>query len=171
LRDKDASYFHLTELIKLYPHNHEAYIKLAEYLSAKNELSLANEYLIQSLYYTRNDRKKNTQALGWLGLNYMKTNNYSEGKAYLEQVTDQFPEQISATIRAYGALIKYARENKQKNDFQRYVAAVQRYAVRIIEDERVHEFPLLYRRMAQVMTIAGDIAEAQRWQSMQSDSN
>ncbi|MFT4809852.1 MAG: tetratricopeptide (TPR) repeat protein [Paraglaciecola sp.] len=171
LRDKDASYFHLTELIKLYPHNHEAYIKLAEYLSAKNELSLANEYLIQSLYYTRNDRKKNTQALGWLGLNYMKTNNYSEGKAYLEQVTDQFPEQISATIRAYGALIKYARENKQKNDFQRYVAAVQRYALRIIEDERVHEFPLLYRRMAQVMTIAGDIAEAQRWQSMQSDSN
>jgi hypothetical protein len=101
----------------------------------------------------------------------MKTNNYSDGKAYLEQVTDQFPEQISATIRAYGALIKYARENKQKNDFQRYVAAVQRYAVRIIEDERVHEFPLLYRRMAQVMTIAGDIAEAQRWQSMQSDSN
>jgi tetratricopeptide (TPR) repeat protein len=171
LKDKDASYFHLTELIKLYPHNHETYIKLAEHLSAKNELSLANEYLIQSLYYTRNDKKKNTQALGWLGLNYMKAKNYREGKAYLEQVTDQFPEQIGATIRAYGALIKYARENNQNNDFQRYVAAVKRYAERLIEDERVHEFPLLYRRMAQVMIIADDIAESQRWQSMQSDSN
>jgi len=171
LRDKDASYFHLTELIKLYPHNHETYIKLAEYLSAKNELSLANEYLIQSLYYTRSDKKKNTQALGWLGLNYMKAKNYHEGKAYLEQVTDKFPEQIGVTIRAYGALIKYARKNNQNNDFQRYVSAVKRYAEQLIEDKRVHEFPLLYRRMAQIMTIAGDIAEAQRWQSMQSDSN
>jgi hypothetical protein len=101
----------------------------------------------------------------------MKAKNYSEGKAYLEQVTDQFPEQIGATVRAYGALIKYARENNQNNDFKRYVAAVKRYGEWLIEEERVQEFPLLYRRMAQVMTIAGDIAEAQRWQSMQSDSN
>lgn len=171
LRDKDASFFHLSELVKLHPHNHESYIKLAEHLSAKNELSLANEHLKQSLHYIRNDKTKETQALGWIGLNYMKANNYHEGKIYLEQVSEQFPEQIGATIRAYGALVKYSRENNQKTDFQRYVAGVKRYAQRLIDNDRVQEFPLLYRRMAQIMTIAGDTEEAQRWQSMQSGSS
>lgn len=171
LRNKDASYFHLTELIEQYPHNHESYIKLAQHLSSVGELAQANGHLKQSLYYTRNDAAKETQALGWIGLNSMKLSNYQGGKDYLEKVIEQFPEQIGACIRAYGALIKYARENNENSDFRRYVAGVKRYAKKLVEQERIQEFPLLYRRMAQIMTIAGDNAEAKRWQKMQPGSN
>ncbi len=171
LRDNKASYYHLSELVKLYPHNHDSYIKLAEYLTATGDLQQANNYLIDSLSYTRNDGTKETQALGWIGLNYMKLGNYQWGKEYLEQVVDQYPEQIADNIRAYGLLIKYSREKQQSNDFRSYVAAVKRYAKSVIENDQVKEFPLLYRRMAQIMTLAGDDAEAQRWQAMQSDES
>lgn len=171
LRKKEESYFHLTELIKRYPHNHESYIKLAQHLSSAGELAQANKFLKRSLYYTRNDATKKTQALGWIGLNFMKLSNYQEGKDYLEQVIEQFPDQIGASIRAYGALIKYANENKEHSDFRRYVAGVKRYAKNLVEQDRVQEFPLLYRRMAQIMTIAGDNAEVQRWQKMQSGND
>ena len=167
LRNKEASYFHLLELVKLYPHNHESYIKLAEHLSSENKLREANEYLKQSLYYTRNDQTKDTQALGWIGLNYMKLNDYDQGQAYLERVVDDYADQIGATIRAYGVLIKYAKERNQHNDFQSYLAGVKRYAKELVTQDRVTEFPLLYRRMAQIMTMAGDKAEADRWQQMQ----
>ncbi|MDM7860388.1 tetratricopeptide repeat protein [Alteromonas sp. ASW11-36] len=170
LRNKDATYFHLTEVIRLYPHNHESYIKLAEYLSAEGQLSQANEHLKRSLHYTRNDETKDTQALGWIGLNYMKMNDYEQGSDYLEQVIDDYSDQIGATIRAYGALIKYARERNEHDDFQSYLAGVKRYAKGLIEQDRVAEFPLLYRRMAQIMTIAGDTAEAERWQQMQAEN-
>ncbi|WP_100658587.1 tetratricopeptide repeat protein [Alteromonas flava] len=169
LRDNEASYFHLKELIEQYPHNHESYIKLAEYLSAKGELQQANRYLLSALNYVRQDETKVTQALGWIGLNYMKLNNYTEGQRYLDQVIDDYPDQISASIRAYGLLIKYAQEQQRMDDFRAYLAAVKRYAKMLIATERVNEFPLLYRRMAQIMTMAGDTVEAQRWQSMQSD--
>ena len=167
LRNKEASYFHLLELVKLYPHNHESYIKLAEHLSSENKLREANEYLKQSLYYTRNDQTKDTQALGWIGLNYMKLNDYDQGQAYLEQLVDDYADQIGATIRAYGVLIKYAKERNQHNDFQSYFAGVKRYAKGLVAQDRAAEFPLLYRRMAQIMTMAGDKAEADRWQQMQ----
>lgn len=171
LRNKEAMYFHLNELIKLHPHNHESYIKLAQHLSSERKFAPAIDYLKRSLNYTRNDKTKETQALGWIGLNYMKLNNYAQGKAYLDQVVDQYSDQIGATIRAYGSLIKYARDNSQTNDFNNYVAAVQRYAKRLIAQERDKDFPLLYRRMAQIMTMAGDSAEAQRWQKMQPSNN
>lgn len=166
LRNKEAFYFHLTELIKLHPHNHESYIKLAEFLSANGKFKEAVTPLKQSLYYVRNDRSKSSQALGWIGLNHMRTNNYEEGKLYLEQIVDDYSEQIAATMRAYGTLVKYAKENKQNKDMYGYVNAVERYANMLIKQDRVQEFPLLYRRMAQIMTIAGDNSEAQRWQAL-----
>jgi tetratricopeptide (TPR) repeat protein len=170
-RDKDASLFHLREVVKLHPHNHESYIKLAEYYSSEGKLIEAIDSLKQSLYYTRNDDSKKTQALGWIGTNFMRLNDYEKGKEYLEQVVDGYSDQIGATMRAYGSLIKYSRDNKEYNDFRRYLADVKRYAKGLIEDERVNEFPLLYRRMAQIMTIAGENAEASRWQQMQPENN
>ena len=171
LRNRDASLAHLQTLIELYPHNHESYIKVAEFLSASGDSEQAIEFLKQSLFYTRNDRTKDTQALGWIGSNYMKLQQYERGQQYLEQVVDDYPEQIGATIRAYGTLIKYSLEQKENSDFRRYLAGVKRYANSLIEQDRVNEFPLLYRRMAQIMTIAGDKNEAQRWQNMQSSTN
>ena len=167
LRNNEAAYFHLSELVKLYPHNHESYIKLGEYLSGKGDVQKANEYLEQSLYYARNDEAKETQALGIMGLNYMKSNQYEKGQTYLEQIANDYPEQIAATIRSYGVLIKYAKQNNQNKDFYRYKNDVTRYANLLIKNERVDEFPLLYRRMAQIMTLADDSAEAKRWQLMQ----
>lgn len=167
LRKNESAFFHLTEVLKLHPHNHESYIKLAEYLTSKGELQGANNYLKTSLYYARNDAAKETQVFGIMGLNYMKMNQYQQGKAYLELIVDDYPEQIAASIRSYGTLIKYAKENNQTSDFYRYIGDVKRYATLLINNERVDEFPLLFRRMAQIMTIAGDNEEAQRWLSMQ----
>lgn len=170
VRNREASLHHLRTLVDLYPHNHESYLKLAEYLSPEGELEQANRYLKQSLFYARNDGAKITQALGWIGLNYMKMGNYNAGRDFLEQVIDDHPDQIGSTIRAYGSLIKYSLENEESSDFRRYIAGVKRYAKMLIDQERVDEFPLLYRRMAQIMTIAGEKAEAQRWQNMQASN-
>ena len=171
VRDREASAFHLKELIKQYPHNHESYIKLAELESASGNFQQSIQYLERSMYYARNDAAKKTQALGWIGSNYMKLGNYSEAVRYFENIIDQHPDQIAATMRAYGALIKFARDENQRDDFHRYVAGVKRYAKNLIAQDRVNEFPLLYRRMAQIMTIAEDKVEAQRWQSMQAENN
>lgn len=168
LNDREASYLHLNELRKLYPHNHETYIKLAEFESAKGNSALAIQYLKRSLHYTRQDNSKRTQALGLIGLNYMKAKNYQEGKLYFEQIVDDHADQIGATIRAYGSLVKFAKDNRQTKDLNRYVNGVQRYARLLINQERVDEFPLLYRRMAQIMTIAGNSTEAEKWEALHS---
>ncbi|MFC3096036.1 hypothetical protein DRW07_05995 [Alteromonas sediminis] len=167
LRNKEQHYFHLSEVIRLYPHNHESYIKMAEYLSAEGKFSQANAHLQRSLHYTRNSVEKEVQALGWLGLNYMKLNDYFKGKSYLQDVVRQYPEQIGANIRAYGLLVKYARDNNQNDDLRQTVDAVKDYASALIEAGRDKEFPLLYRRMAQIMTLAGESEEAKHWQALQ----
>ncbi len=170
LRNKEAAFFHLKKLVELYPHNHESYIKLGEHLISKGEWSKANRYLEQSLHYVRGNETKTIQAYGMIGLNYMKSNQFEKGKEYLENIVNDFPDQISANIRAYGALIKYAKQTGNNKDFYRYINDVKRYANLLIKNERVDEFPLLYRRMAQIMTIAGESSEAQRWQSMQTQA-
>jgi len=165
--NQEASYIHLRELVKLYPHNHETYVKLAELESKKGQNKQAIQYLKRSLHYTRNDQTKETQALGLIGLNYMRANQYDDGKLYFEKIVDNYADQIGATIRAYGSLIKFAKDNNQSKDLNQHINGVQRYAKRLINDGRAEEFPLLYRRMAQIMTIAENKAEAERWQSLQ----
>ena len=163
LRDQNKIKFHLDELFKLYPHNHESHLKKAESLSREGSYRDAIYYLEQSLNYTRGDDTKVTQAIGWLGLSYMRINEYDKGIEYLETIIDDYSDQVGATLRAYGTLVKYAKENNKANDLKRYVDGVQNYADLKISEGKDKEFGLLYRRMSQILTLAGDPINAKKW--------
>ncbi|MEL0068359.1 MAG: hypothetical protein VW874_08860, partial [Gammaproteobacteria bacterium] len=66
-----------------------------------------------------------------------------------------------------GTLVKYAKEYNKSRDLTRYVAGAQRYAEQIIKEGRDKEFGLLYRRMSQILTMAGDPINAKKWQDRQ----
>lgn len=163
LRDQNKIKFHLDELFKLYPHNHESHIKKAESLSRAGSYRDAIYYLNQSLNYTRGDDTKVTQAIGWLGLSFMRIREYDKGVEYLQTIINDYSDQVGATLRAYGTLVKYAKEYNKKDDLNRYVNDVQNYAELMIEQGRDKEFGLLYRRMSQILTMAGDPIESKKW--------
>jgi tetratricopeptide (TPR) repeat protein len=171
VRDNEARSHHLKELINQYPHNLDSLINVAEDLSSQGYYEAANKHLKRSLYYTRSDAGKEIQIFGMLGLNYMKSNNYPKGVESFERIIEDYSDNIPATIRAYGVIIKYARDNKQTQDIRYFLNAVQGYANGLIDSGNADEFPLLYRRMAQIMTLAGEHAEAKRWQAMQTQSS
>jgi hypothetical protein len=68
---------------------------------------------------------------------------------------------------AYGNLIKYSREFDRSKDVDRYVNDVQRYARSLIRQGKEQEYPLLYQRMSQLMTMGGYTAEAEEWAKAQ----
>ena len=93
----------------------------------------------------------------------MRTREYDKATDLLLEVTRKYPDQIGATLRAYGNLVKYSRDSGKTKELDRYVEDVQRYARSLIRSGKDEEFPLLYQRMAQIMTIGGYPAEAQEW--------
>lgn len=163
LRNPPAMYRHLDKIFELYPHNRESYIKIAEAMNREGKWSEAIPYLERSLYYTRGDEEKIAQSMGWLGAAHLRTGNYDKGSELLLTVVDRYPDQIDLALKAYGNLIKYAREQGKKNDLDRYIRDVQRYAGSLIRQGKDEEYPLLYTRMSQLMTMGGYTAEAQEW--------
>ena len=83
------------------------------------------------------------------------------------EVTEKYSDQIGLTLRAYGNLIKYSRDKGKVKDLERYVKAVQRYARSLIRKEKDKDYPLLYQRMSQLMTMGGYEAEAKEWAEAQ----
>jgi tetratricopeptide (TPR) repeat protein len=163
LRNPSAMYYHLNQIIELYPHHRQTYMKIAEEMSKDGKWRDVIPYLERSLYYTRGDEQKIAETIGWLGTAYFRTGENDKATKLLLEVTREYPGQIGATLRAYGNLIKHARDNGKTKDLDRYIEDVQGYARSLIRDERDEEFPLLYQRMAQLMTIGGYAAEAQEW--------
>ncbi len=165
LRDRKAAYRHFSKVIELYPHNRESYIKLAEIMGKEGKPADAIPLLERSLYYTRGDEVMTAETTGQLGTAYLKNGEYDKATAALLQIPARYPDQIGASLRAYATLIKYARQRGETGDAERYVEDVQDYARALIRAGRDKEYPLLYRRMAQIMTMAGDEAEARKWLS------
>ena len=120
-------------------------------------------YLEQSLYYTRGDETKIAEAIGWLGTAHFRTGNPEKATELLLEVTRKYSDQIGLTLRAYGNLIKHARDNGKVRDVERYVEDVQGYARSLVKKGKDEEYPLLYRRMSQLLTMGGYTAEAQEW--------
>ena len=162
-RNPQAMYYYLDKILELYPHNRETYIKIAEELSKDGKWREVIPYLERSLYYTRGDETKIAETVGWLGAAHLRTGEYEKATDLLLQVTKEFPDQVDQTLRAYGNLIKSSRERRQAKDLDRYVKDVQRYARSLIRKGEDEEYPLLYKRMSQLMTMAGDSAAAREW--------
>ncbi len=167
LSNSSAMYYHLYQILKQYPHNRESYIKIAEAMSKDGKWREVIPYLEQSLYYTRGDEIKIAETIGWLGTAYFRTGENEKAADLLLEVTEKYSDQIGSTLRAYGNLIKHARENGEVKDLDRYVKDVQRYAQSLIRRGKDDEFPLLYQRMSQVMTMGGYTAEAKEWAEAQ----
>jgi tetratricopeptide (TPR) repeat protein len=163
LRNPRAMYYHLNKILELYPHNRETYMKIAEAMSKDGRLPEAIPYLEQSLHYTRGDEQKIAETIGWLGTAYFRTGEDEKATDLLLEVTSEYSDQIGLTLRAYGNLIKHARDTGQSRDVERYVDDVQRYARSLIREGKVEDYPLLYKRMSQLMTMSGYSEEAQEW--------
>ncbi len=167
LGNYEAVKFHYKELMKLYPYNHESYMNLAETYSREGSYREAIYHLQQSLYFSRGDETKESLARVLLGLTHFKASDYDQGTEYLIGVINDYPDQVGACLRAYGTLVKYARDNNRSRDLNRYIGDAQRYANRVIQRGLDKDFPLIYRRMAQIMTMAGNTNEARNWQRRQ----
>lgn len=120
-------------------------------------------HLKRALNYTRGDRKLDARITGWLGLTYFKLGEHEPASEYLLEVARNYPEQIHATLQAYGTLIKYSMQSGSAEDVDDYVDEAQRYAENIVSSGRDKEYPKLYMRMAQIMRLAGQESQARRW--------
>ena len=163
LRNPPAMYYHLNRIIELYPHNRETYMKIAEAMSMEGRWREVIPYLERSLYYTRGDDEKAAESINWLGTAHLRTGDYEKAKDLLLLMPNKYPDQIALTLRAYGNLIKYSRDNGIDKDVDRYVKDVQRYARSLIRQGKDKEFALLNQRMSQLMALAGYTAEAEEW--------
>ena len=112
-------------------------------------------------------KKKIAETIGWLGTAYLKTGEYEKATDLLLEMPRKYSDQIGLTLKAYGNLIKYSREQGKVKDLDRYVKDVQRYARSLIRKGTDKEYPLLYQRMSQLMTMAGSNAEAKEWADAQ----
>lgn len=167
LGNAKAMYYFLEKIIEEYPHNRESYMKLAEALSKDGKWPEVIRYLEQSMHYTRGDETKIAETIGWLGTAYLRTGEFDKATGLLLEVTEQYSDQIGLTLRAYGNLIRHSRERGNARDLKRYVDDVQRYARSLVRDGKDKDYPLLYQRMSQLMTMAGLAADAREWAEAQ----
>ena len=163
LRNPPAMYYFLEQILEVYPHNRETYMKIAEAMSKDGRWREVIPYLEQSLYYTRGDEQKIAETIGWLGTAYLRTGEAEKATDLLLEVTRKYSDQIGLTLRAYGNLIQSARDDGSNEDLDRYAKDVQRYARSLIRKGKDEEYPLLHKRMSQLMEMAGYTAEAQEW--------
>jgi tetratricopeptide (TPR) repeat protein len=163
LGNREAMYRHLNAIFSLYPHNRDSYMKMADAMSKDGKWREVIPYLERSLYYTRGDEKEIAETLGWLGTAHFKIGEREKATELLLEIPANYPEQIGLTLRAYGNLVKYASEAGKTRDVERYREDVQEYARSLIRQGKDKDYPLLYRRMAQIMTSAGDRAAAAAW--------
>ena len=163
LRNPPAMYRHLNRILELYPHNRETYMKIAEAMSKEGKWREVIPYLERSLDYTRGDEEKIAETTNWLGTAHLRTGNYEKATDLLLSVPGKYPDQIDLSLKAYGNLINYSRNNRKDKDLDRYVRDVQRYGKSLVRQGKDQEYPLLYKRMSQLMAMGGYTAEAQEW--------
>jgi tetratricopeptide (TPR) repeat protein len=169
MRNTQAMYYHLQKIFELYPHNRESYMNLAELMSRDGKWREVIPYLEESLYYTRGDQRKIAETIGWLGTAYLKTGEEEKATDLLLKVTTEYSDQIDLTLRAYGNLIRHAREKGKVKDVDRYIKGVQRYAKSLIRKGKDKDYPLFYKRMSQIMALGGYDQEARQWAKDQAE--
>ena len=163
LKNKQAQYYHLDQLFKLYPHNRESYINLATLLSQDGRWAEVIPLLERSLSYTRGREELVVEAVGWLGTAHLKTGNTVEATELLLSIPENYPDQIGMSLRAYGNLIKYSVDSSDTQTTQQYLTSLENYANTLVASGASDNYPRLNQRMTQLMTMGGDKAGAARW--------
>lgn len=163
LKNKQAQYYHLDQLFKLYPHNRESYINLATLLSQDGRWAEVIPLLERSLSYTRGREELIVEAVGWLGTAHLKTGNTVEATELLLSIPENYPDQIGMSLRAYGNLIKHSVDSSDTQTTQQYLTSLENYANTLVASGASDSYPRLNQRMTQLMTMGGDKAGAARW--------
>ena len=165
LKNKQAQYYHLDQLFKLYPHNRESYINLATLLSQDGRWAEVIPLLERSLSYTRGRKELVVEAVGWLGTAHLKTGNTVEATELLLSIPENYPDQIGMSLRAYGNLIKHSVDSSDAQTTQQYLTSLENYANTLVASGASDSYPRLNQRMTQLMTMGGDKAGATRWRA------
>ncbi len=165
LKNKQAQYYHLDQLFKLYPHNRESYINLATLLSQDGRWAEVIPLLERSLSYTRGREELVVEAVGWLGTAHLKTGNTAKATELLLSIPEDYPDQIGMSLRAYGNLIKHSVDSRDAQTTEQYLTSLENYANTLVASGASESYPRLNQRMAQLMNMAGDKAGAARWRA------
>lgn len=165
LKNKQAQYYHLEQLFKLYPHNRESYINLATLLSQDGRWAEVIPLLERSLSYTRGREELVVEAVGWLGTAHLKTGNTAKATELLLSIPEDYPDQIGMSLRAYGNLIKHSVDSRDAQKTEQYLTSLENYANTLVASGASESYPRLNQRMAQLMNMGGDKAGAARWRA------
>jgi len=165
LKNKQAQYYHLDQLFKLYPHNRESYINLATLLSQDGRWAEVIPLLERSLSYTRGREELVVEAVGWLGTAHLKTGNTAKATELLLSIPEDYPDQIGMSLRAYGNLIKHSSDSRDAQATEQYLTSLENYANTLVASGASESYPRLNQRMTQLMTMGGDKAGAARWRA------
>ncbi len=165
LKNKQAQYYHLEQLFKLYPHNRESYINLATLLSQDGRWAEVIPLLERSLSYTRGREELVVEAVGWLGTAHLKIGNSAKATELLLSIPEDYPDQIGMSLRAYGNLIKHSVDSRDAQTTEQYLTSLENYANTLVASGASESYPRLNQRMAQLMNMAGDKAGAARWRA------
>ena len=166
LKNKQAQYYHLDQLFKLYPHNRESYINLATLLSQDGRWAEVIPLLERSLSYTRGREELVVEAVGWLGTAHLKTGNTAKATELLLSIPEDYPDQIGMSLRAYGNLIKHSSDSRDAQATEQYLTSLENYANTLVASGASESYPRLNQRMTQLMTMGGDKAGAARWRAV-----
>jgi tetratricopeptide (TPR) repeat protein len=167
LGNPSATNYHLNRILELYPHNRETYMKIAEAKSRDGQWREVIPYLQRSLHYTRGDKKKIAETIGWMGIAYLRTGQYEKATDLLLEVTEEYPDQTELVLSAYGNLVRFSRAQGRDRDLARYIEDVQRYARSLVRSGKDEEHPLLKQKVSQILALGGYDDEAREWAEAQ----
>ena len=163
LKNKQAQYYHLTTLNEMYPHNRESQMNLATLLSQDGRWAEAIPILERSLRYTRGREQQTVETLGWLGTAKLRVGAVQEAVRLLESIPKEYPQQVGLSLRAYGNLIKHAVDSGDRPLVEAYLDDLQSYAQHLKDAGLADDYPMLGRRMSQLLNMGGDPVAARQW--------
>lgn len=164
-KDTEASFRHLERMIQAYPHHRGSRMKIASILQTAGRFDEAIPHLQRALDYARGDGGLLSQTMGSLGLTYFKNGSPQKATDILTDLIAQHSDQIDATLKAYGTLIRYAVSQGNQRELIQYGRALQQYADTLVRNGNEESYPELRQRVTQILRLGGFHREAQQWRS------
>jgi len=162
--NRQAMYQQLYQLFEEYPFHHDSLVMTAKMLHRDEQFRREIPYLQAALLHARGDESVIAQLTGWLGLAYFKIGDDARAEEALQRVPRLYPEQIHYALQAYATLIRYSGEAGHVQRVSDYRADAERYAETAVKTGLAQAYPQFYRKLVQIMQLAGDDAAAQKWQ-------
>lgn len=162
--NRQAMYQQLNQLYEEYPFHHDSLVMTAKMLHQDEQYRRQIPYLQQALLYARGDESVIAQLTGWLGLAYFKSGDDVRAERALRSVPSQYPDQVHYALQAYATLIRYAEDAGRMERVADHVADAEGYAEKAERMGLAQAYPPFYRKMVQIMRLAGDDAAVQKWQ-------